>query len=483
VNAAEYRLWWEANTSVPYGFCWCGCGERTRLAPQSDTKRGVVKGEPVRFLQGHHNRTAERKPRKLGGAKDAEICRRYEAGERIVDIGAALGIHKTTVHRVLRRNGISPNRRLSEADNAEICRRYEAGEPGSAIAKDFGVSKEAVYRVLETAGVARRPWHGPPPILTANHEDEAINRYAGGKPAKAIAEDFSVSDTTILKVLDRRGIPRNHRTVYESVAQHYAAMRSLSDAQEAEVCRRYEAGESGPVIAKALGIGEHAVSNALKRNGVEKRPAVAGDRLAAEVEDEVCRLYLAGEGPAAISRQTGVGVSTIQFVLVRNGVDRHHPQVRYTAKQKAAAVERYGAGERVRVICDEVGVTPTSLYKLLRERGNEPSRATRRLEWEETEAAKVIRNLPAYRKWRQTVLARDGRACQDCGAHSTFNNPLHVPHLRPYIEILTDYQPISVEQAEEYAALWDVDNGLTLCEGCHWDAHGFVRSLSSPPLQ
>jgi DNA invertase Pin-like site-specific DNA recombinase len=100
----------------------------------------------VRYLHGHHLKTGKRKPRKLGGAKDAEICRRYKEGEHIGGISAELGINKTTVYRVLKRNGISPNRRLSDTDNTEIRRRYESGEPGSSIAKDFGVTKEAVYR-------------------------------------------------------------------------------------------------------------------------------------------------------------------------------------------------------------------------------------------------------------------------------------------------------------------------------------------------
>jgi 5-methylcytosine-specific restriction endonuclease McrA len=69
------------------------------------------------------------------------------------------------------------------------------------------------------------------------------------------------------------------------------------------------------------------------------------------------------------------------------------------------------------------------------------------------------------------VLGRDGRACQDCGAHSTFENPLHVHHLLPFAEILAEHRPISVEQAESYSALWDVDNGVTLCSECHRTAH------------
>ena len=52
-RAEGYRQWWEENTDVPYGYCWCGCGERTTTARFGDTEWGVVRGEPRRFLMGH----------------------------------------------------------------------------------------------------------------------------------------------------------------------------------------------------------------------------------------------------------------------------------------------------------------------------------------------------------------------------------------------------------------------------------------------
>lgn len=44
---------------VPYGFCHCGCGEKTNPAKQSITALGQVKGEPMRFLRNHHTKTPE----------------------------------------------------------------------------------------------------------------------------------------------------------------------------------------------------------------------------------------------------------------------------------------------------------------------------------------------------------------------------------------------------------------------------------------
>lgn len=42
--------------SIPFGLCHCGCGERTKVAPQSSTKWGYVRGKPMRFIYNHYNR-------------------------------------------------------------------------------------------------------------------------------------------------------------------------------------------------------------------------------------------------------------------------------------------------------------------------------------------------------------------------------------------------------------------------------------------
>ncbi len=49
----EYRAWWEANTDVPYGLCWCRCGQETGRARQRDTRLNYFRGEPVRYVRGH----------------------------------------------------------------------------------------------------------------------------------------------------------------------------------------------------------------------------------------------------------------------------------------------------------------------------------------------------------------------------------------------------------------------------------------------
>ena len=45
------------NTDIPYGYCHCGCGEKTRISHTTDRAHGYVKGEPRSYVQGHHFKT------------------------------------------------------------------------------------------------------------------------------------------------------------------------------------------------------------------------------------------------------------------------------------------------------------------------------------------------------------------------------------------------------------------------------------------
>lgn len=38
------------------GYCQCGCGAKTRLAPRTNTIHGWVKGQPLRYVKGSHAR-------------------------------------------------------------------------------------------------------------------------------------------------------------------------------------------------------------------------------------------------------------------------------------------------------------------------------------------------------------------------------------------------------------------------------------------
>lgn len=40
---------------VPYGYCHCGCGQKTGIIDRTQRCKNRIKGEPAKFIPGHHN--------------------------------------------------------------------------------------------------------------------------------------------------------------------------------------------------------------------------------------------------------------------------------------------------------------------------------------------------------------------------------------------------------------------------------------------
>lgn len=44
----------ESKKEIPKGLCQCGCGGRTRIAYKNIPKAGWVRGEPIKYINGHY---------------------------------------------------------------------------------------------------------------------------------------------------------------------------------------------------------------------------------------------------------------------------------------------------------------------------------------------------------------------------------------------------------------------------------------------
>lgn len=57
--------------SIPYGFCQCGCGQKTNIVTKNDRAKGLFRGDRRRFICGHQAKTRpvieEAKPFKIDG--------------------------------------------------------------------------------------------------------------------------------------------------------------------------------------------------------------------------------------------------------------------------------------------------------------------------------------------------------------------------------------------------------------------------------
>lgn len=53
----EHREWWaEQRPDIPYGYCWCGCGEKTPISRKRYEKLMHIPGEPRRWVPQHDKR-------------------------------------------------------------------------------------------------------------------------------------------------------------------------------------------------------------------------------------------------------------------------------------------------------------------------------------------------------------------------------------------------------------------------------------------
>lgn len=76
-----------------------------------------------------------------------------------------------------------------------------------------------------------------------------------------------------------------------------------------------------------------------------------------------------------------------------------------------------------------------------------------------------LRNLFQYRQWRSDVFTRDDFTCVWCGDRQGGN--LQADHIIPVVQLIADYGLKTIEEAINCEALWDINNGRTLCIPCH----------------
>lgn len=101
--------------------CLCGCLQPTRIAPRDDPRWGWVKGEPVRFRQGHGTRG------KRGGVRHTDLYGApLAASER-------LAFARARVRDAERRMWSAPNDAALAC--AVLARRFERDQVAATIGR------------------------------------------------------------------------------------------------------------------------------------------------------------------------------------------------------------------------------------------------------------------------------------------------------------------------------------------------------------
>ena len=77
---------------------------------------------------------------------------------------------------------------------------------------------------------------------------------------------------------------------------------------------------------------------------------------------------------------------------------------------------------------------------------------------------KLCRCMPEYKQWRSDVFQRDAWACRTCHETDCYVTAHHIKGLSVLIR---KNNVKTTEDARHCGELWDISNGVTLCEKCH----------------
>lgn len=82
----------------------------------------------------------------------------------------------------------------------------------------------------------------------------------------------------------------------------------------------------------------------------------------------------------------------------------------------------------------------------------------------------LVRNSERYKLWRRMVFIRDHFTCRHCGKSVSGHMEAH--HIKMFCELVKEaglaFPELPLYDAcMSYAPLWDLENGLTLCDKCH----------------
>lgn len=161
-----------ANT---HGLCECGCGGATRISPVTHLGRGLVRGQPLRFIHGH-NRTrlnitgADYRIESRGFVTSCWVWSHYTSPQGYGKVGIRGKVR--LAHIVMYEQEIGPVPRGSELDH--LCRVSACIRPDH----------------LEPVGHRENVMRGRARKLTY---EQILAIRADGRSSYAVARDFGIS--------------------------------------------------------------------------------------------------------------------------------------------------------------------------------------------------------------------------------------------------------------------------------------------------
>ena len=261
---------------------------------------------------------------KLSPSEEAKLLRLYEQHGKSVKLGGMFGISSMTVLKIVRRNkgrvkerGES-KRHFTNKEVAALAKRYKAGSTIVSLGYANQTSPQCVYRhLIRYDPDIIRPMNAHKKKTTLEQELEICRLYKE-TPASAVYIGilYELCERTVLKILEKHGIPRTKFLIDED----------LKDA----VCRDYQKGRTQEQCGDIHNISFQKVSYILKQRGIPTR----GNRIFTQEEErKICAERAAGKSVNYLFKKYGrCSLRTFRYILKRNGIKTRPDQRKSKSK-------------------------------------------------------------------------------------------------------------------------------------------------------
>ena len=245
--------------------------------------------------------------------------------------------------------------------------------------------------------------------------------------------------------------------------------------------------------ARALGVSCAVVLRQLRRLGVQVLPASAGLRKGDVPDERAVSLYWErGLSIAETARELRKSATWVRNALLRSGRGTRSLS---EARHRSWGTAHIDNAELIRLY-DEQGWSCQRISRYFgksrgfahqrflaigkRTRGRLRGPHNPRWKGGCTALHVRLRSGPKMERWRLLCMERDGFTC--CLTRKR-GCRVHVHHIRPFSEILAEFLAAhaNLDPAQDadrlfalaldYAPLWDMDNGMTLCASAHRQLH------------
>lgn len=190
---------------------------------------------------------------------------------------------------------------LNDLDVDQLVQRYRNGETLRELAADVGCSQKAISWRLRARGEVLRPAHSKP--LDIPDVEDLIQAYIDGQPMSKVTARAGISDKTLKRRLEQRGIPIRIRSSYPAVTgPAHAAARGRKVPMESLVAMA--AGRHGSTTGASAY--ELELACWLAARGLVTVPQYAVGKynvdLAVEVPRVAVEVRAGGYGPRSLAR-------------------------------------------------------------------------------------------------------------------------------------------------------------------------------------